>query len=544
MASQRKRKYGSIAEPSEDALNESLKSLNDSSEQGTSTTEDEEDEQNYDGGTVLFYDRIHGHFTLPKVLTKIIDTPHFQRLRNISQMGGASYVFTGATHTRFQHCLGTAHLAGRLCTALQQRQPLLDISPKDILCVQIAGLCHDIGYGPFSKLFDKSFLKRTRPDCKWSHEDGSIALFDHMWKANDLGSVFQDYLNDQDIVFIKEMIQGNPLDGEDTSSWSFKGRPASKSFLYQIVSNKTSGVDVDKFDYLARDSFHLGLQSTFHQDRYIESARVIQCDDQYHICTRDKDARMMYELFHTRLLLQRTAVCHKTVRAIKLMLADVLVKADAYVRIPGEGAKRFRMSECIDDMDAFLKLNDNVLTLIETLTPQDSSLRLREAQDILKRIQKRDLYTYIGEKVLRHPLKNEEKLCVKLNEIFKWVTQKDDFVVVFERFDYGMKEVNPVDQLWFYTKSEPDVGVRVKRGDLSNMLTSVYCEHVVRVYSKKTDHFFNVRMRETFREFSLWCDDQSVGVAGSDDSGVNGGGGDVATNDRGSIINGVMGRER
>ena len=81
MASQRKRKYGSITEPSEDALNESLKSLNDSSEQGTSTTEDEEEEQNYDGGTVSLYDRIHGHFTLPKVLTKIIETPHFQRLR-------------------------------------------------------------------------------------------------------------------------------------------------------------------------------------------------------------------------------------------------------------------------------------------------------------------------------------------------------------------------------------------------------------------------------------------------------------------------------
>ena len=95
MASQRKRKYGSIAEPNEDIINESLKSLNDSTEQGTSTTEDEDNAINYDRGTIVFHDRIHGHIQLPKVLLKIIDTPQFQRLRNISQMGGASYVFTG-----------------------------------------------------------------------------------------------------------------------------------------------------------------------------------------------------------------------------------------------------------------------------------------------------------------------------------------------------------------------------------------------------------------------------------------------------------------
>ncbi|CAI5647719.1 unnamed protein product [Oreochromis niloticus] len=124
----------------------------------------------------VFNDPIHGHIELHPLLVKIIDTPQFQRLRSIKQLGGGYYVFPGASHNRFEHSIGVGHLAGEF-----------DISERDVLCVQIAGLCHDLGHGPFSHLFDGMFNPEADPEHKdWKHEDASLEMFDHLVKANSL----------------------------------------------------------------------------------------------------------------------------------------------------------------------------------------------------------------------------------------------------------------------------------------------------------------------------------------------------------------------
>nr|XP_020444915.1 deoxynucleoside triphosphate triphosphohydrolase SAMHD1-like [Monopterus albus] len=115
----------------------------------------------------VFNDPIHGHVELHPLLIKIIDTPQFQRLRYIKQLGGTYFVFPGASHNRFEHSIGVGYLAGQLVQALNAKQPELLISHRDILCVQIAGLCHDLGHGPFSHTFDATFLPKARPDTKW-----------------------------------------------------------------------------------------------------------------------------------------------------------------------------------------------------------------------------------------------------------------------------------------------------------------------------------------------------------------------------------------
>uniref|UniRef100_A0A672L9W6 HD/PDEase domain-containing protein n=1 Tax=Sinocyclocheilus grahami TaxID=75366 RepID=A0A672L9W6_SINGR len=126
-------------------------------------------------------DPIHGHIELHPLLLRFIDTPQFQRLRHIKQLGGAYLVFPGASHNRFEHSIGVGYLAGCLVQALIERQPELLITKQDVLCVQIAGLCHDLGHGPFSHMFDSMFIPKVRPGEKWKVCEGkpSASLSSH-----------------------------------------------------------------------------------------------------------------------------------------------------------------------------------------------------------------------------------------------------------------------------------------------------------------------------------------------------------------------------
>nr|XP_020515366.1 deoxynucleoside triphosphate triphosphohydrolase SAMHD1-like [Labrus bergylta] len=211
--------------------------------------------------TKVFNDSIHGSIELHPLLIKIIDTPQFQRLRFIKQLGGVYFVYPGASHNRFEHSIGVGYLAGKLAEALRSRQPELNITDRDVLCVQIAGLCHDLGHGPFSHLYDGLFLpkalEKKRKLKKWKHENGSCDMLDHLLKENNLKPVMEKYgLKPEDnITFIKEMIAGPLQESKERRQWTSK-RPEEKSFLYEIVSNKRNGVDVDKFDYLARSGFN------------------------------------------------------------------------------------------------------------------------------------------------------------------------------------------------------------------------------------------------------------------------------------------------
>lgn len=272
----------------------------------------------------VFNDPIHGHIELHSLLIKIVDTPQFQRLRYIKQLGGCYFVFPGASHNRFEHSIGVCHLAGELVETLKARQPDLGITDKDVLCVKMAGLCHDLGHGPFSHMFDGLFIPQARPGSKWKHEDASVAMFDHLIQVNDLQSTFDQYgITDIDLVFVKEQIAG-PIETEQCSSqkqsdWPYSGRGVEKGFLYEIVANKKNGIDVDKWDYFARDCHHLGITISFDYHRFMKFVRVIPVNERLQICTRDKEVANLYDMFHTRNTLHRRAYQHKTSNVIELM---------------------------------------------------------------------------------------------------------------------------------------------------------------------------------------------------------------------------------
>ncbi|XP_053353441.1 deoxynucleoside triphosphate triphosphohydrolase SAMHD1-like isoform X1 [Clarias gariepinus] len=323
----------------------------------------------------VFNDLIHGHIELHPLLVRIIDTPQFQRLRNIKQLGGAYFVFPGASHNRFEHSIGVAYLAGCLVKALRDKQPELDITEQDVLCVQIAGLCHDLGHGPFSHLFDRMFIPKVHPDLKWEHETGSVKMFDHLVKVNNLEPVMEGYglSLPTDLDFIKEQITGEL----DRSEIMYKGRPTEKEFLYEIVANKRTGIDVDKWDYIARDSYHLGIQTSSDHRGFIKFTRKV------------KD---VYNMFNTRYSLHHEAYQDKVTTVIEEMISEALVKADPYILIKGSTGQ-CRMSEAIDDMEAYTKLTDHVFEQIL----YSSNENLSEAQSILKNILCRRLYKCVGQ---------------------------------------------------------------------------------------------------------------------------------------------------
>uniref|UniRef100_A0A8D3D9W1 Deoxynucleoside triphosphate triphosphohydrolase SAMHD1 n=1 Tax=Scophthalmus maximus TaxID=52904 RepID=A0A8D3D9W1_SCOMX len=426
----------------------------------------------------VFNDPIHGQVELHPLLIKIIDTPQFQRLRNLKQLGGSYFVFPGASHNRFEHSIGVCYLAG-----------------QDILCVQIAGLCHDLGHGPFSHMFDGRFIPKARPDIPWKHENASVAMFDHLVKENDLNQLMTQHglVLHEDLTFIKELI-GGPLDtnAAEAKKWQYKGRPNDKSFLYQIVANKTNGIDVDKWDYFARDCYHLGIQNNFDYRRSLQFARVCEVDGQKHICTRDKEVGNLYDMFHTRSCLHRRAYQHKVGNIIEAMITEAFLKADPYIQIEGSEGKMFTLSTAIDDMVAYTKLTDNVFEQIL----HSSSTELAEPREILNNIICRRLHKFLGETQADKPLSAELAEAKDVNLL------PEDFVVSIINMDYGMKEKNPINSVHFYSKDDPNIAYQICQNQVSNFLPAKFAVQLIRVYFKKRD---DKSLEAAKKHFVQWC---------------------------------------
>ncbi|XP_037098954.1 deoxynucleoside triphosphate triphosphohydrolase SAMHD1 [Syngnathus acus] len=458
----------------------------------------------------VFNDPIHGHVELHPLLVKIIDTPQFQRLRNIKQLGGTYFVFPGASHNRFEHSIGVGFLAGQLVKALNEKQPELLISRRDILCVQIAGLCHDLGHGPFSHMFDAKFIPKARPDISWKHEEASLKMFDHLVEKNDLKPQMEQHglVLPEDLDFIKELIAG-PLDTNvdlQSSQWPYRGRSKDKSFLYEIVANKRNGIDMDKWDYFARDCHNLGIQNNSDYRRYLKFARVCEVDGEKLICTRDKEVGNLYDLFYTRICLHKRAYQHRVCTVIEIMINEAFLKADKHFQVQGSGGTMFTLSTAIDDMEAYTKLTDSVFEQIL----HSSNPKLAEARQILQNILQRRLYKHLGQTQAKEPLKVTQDIITKWEaELAESVPQVGelnvplqpaDFVVSVIQMDYGMKQENPIDSMRFYCKTDPTKAIPIRKHQVSKLLPENFAEQLIRVYYKKTDGLGTAQ-----KHFIQWC---------------------------------------
>ncbi|XP_069985211.1 deoxynucleoside triphosphate triphosphohydrolase SAMHD1 isoform X3 [Penaeus vannamei] len=389
-------------------------------------------------GSKIIKDAIHGHIEIPALCVRIMDTPQFQRLRFLKQLGTASFVYPAASHNRFEHCLGTCYLAGKMVEALRSRQADLGITEKDVLCVQIAGLCHDLGHGAFSHVFE-TFMKESKKSFK--HEKMSCRMFDDIMK--NFGA---EGLDEEDVQFIKDLILGKKPSQEN-------GRPAEKAFLFEIVNNKRTGVDVDKWDYILRDCHGLGLNVTFEYERLIHFSKVAKVEDEWQIVFKEAEAENLYEMNHARMLLHKKAYQHRVVKIIDRMLVDALLKADEFVRYTGENGRSLKLSEVCTDPVAYTHLTDDVIHRI--LRRKDSDLV--EAKEILNNILTRKIYTYVDE--VKEITEKEESEIKRLGGMS-----------LKRKITFGSKKGNPLEEQHFYRRGDPNTYVTLKAEQVSRML--------------------------------------------------------------------------
>ncbi|TFY67525.1 hypothetical protein EVJ58_g1575 [Rhodofomes roseus] len=261
-----------------------------------------------------------------------------------------------------------------------------------------------------------------------------------------------------------------------------------KPFLFEIVANKRNGLDVDKFDYIARDTHAIDMKVNLSLTRLIHSARVIKDEICYHI----KDANQIYELCHTRFSLHKRVYSHKTAKAIEYMLIDALLAAEPHMKFARD----------IFDPKRYLHLTDDIRIRIEA----SESPELQSARDILNRIHRRDLYRMVDwkvfpwafqhdcreiftpEKIVRAAQAEERMPQVKDEAQYRALIEElnpEHVIVDISMMHYGMKDKNPLDTVSFYSKHKPDNSGKAHPHDVSLLMPAEFGELLLRIYTKE-----------------------------------------------------------
>lgn len=558
-------------------------------------------------------DEVHSSIDLCPVAVAFIDTPQFQRLRVLKQLGTTEVVYMNCNHTRFEHSLGVYWLAGRMVRRIHERQPNLGCTKKDILCVSLAGLLHDLGHGPFSHVYDGDFIGHMFPnymkanphlkshyenlptvqgDC--SHESASLMLIDslleHLGLQIDLDNLDEPLkqigdgvdaqsvrvfdlsasdenlsLTSRDMVFVKECIWGKPIPeiGAKCKVTGFVGRQAKeKEWLYDVVSNNRSGLDVDKVDYFARDERRAMNASGEIDKRVIEEAVVTwgTCTDptdcyrckhsgtgaagkHLMICYPEKMVTSAMDFFKKRFTLHKNVYKHKVTSGAGFMISDIFCLADPYFRISASssalaakaklGCDLLPISRAMLEPSAFLQLKDSIIDVIYSSTDPN----LAKARELISRWQRRDLYkcTRTKEINMKEPVERriwnksddeikQEMLCVRgihKHEITGETLEllEEDFIVERCNIHHGSKDKNPLlkmrflpkDELWKLTgpiQSLPEA-CEINESNYDAQFPRAFQANSIRVFSRNSDknglvsHIFDTWLAEVTSEMEI-----------------------------------------
>ena len=294
-------------------------------------------------------DPIHGYVRISQTERSVIDTEPLQRLKRIRQLAGSEFVYPAANHTRFEHVIGTMHLAGSLAEALP-----LELPRHQREQLRLAALLHDIGHGPFSHVFEPLLTKYLGK----GHED------------------FVPWLVKE--TEISEKLEASGLDANALGQLAIgKLANGKQPYLDQIISGS---VDVDKMDYVVRDSFHTGAgYGSFDVHRLIYTMDII--DDNLSV---DGSAVATLESFLlARFESYRTIYFHKASRAVQIMMVRAL-----------EAARDELQLLDFDGPEDYLKLDDyKVWTALKECSKSRKIMRDLEARRLLKCAYERTLFS-------------------------------------------------------------------------------------------------------------------------------------------------------
>ncbi|KQT15055.1 phosphohydrolase [Chryseobacterium sp. Leaf404] len=277
----------------------------------------------------IINDPVHGFIKIPhEILFDVIEHPYFQRLRRIGQTGLLNLIFPGATHTRFHHALGAMHLMFTAIETLKQKG--IKISVEEEKAAMLAILMHDIGHGPFSHALENMLMD------DWHHENLSLLLM------NRLNEEFKG-----ELTLALEMFQGK----------------YHRKFFNQLISSQ---LDVDRLDYLNRDSFFTGVsEGNINTERIVSMMNV--CDEGELVI----DAKGIYSIENfltARMFMYWQVYYHKTSALAEFLLVKVLERAKYLIsqgmKLPAtENLSYFLYrgkSEATDeDVFRFTQLDDN-----------------------------------------------------------------------------------------------------------------------------------------------------------------------------------------
>lgn len=240
----------------------------------------------------IFNDPVYGFISIPdEFIFDLIEHPYMQRLRRIMQLGMSHLVYPGALHTRFHHVLGAMHLMTLAITTIRRKGH--EITPEEERAVLIAILLHDIGHGPFSHALEYDIV------CGVSHEEISGFFIER------LSAEFGEDLDHALLIFKNKH---------------------SKPFLHQLVSSQ---LDMDRLDYLNRDSFYTGVsEGIIGSDRLIEMLNVHNGN----LVLEEKGIYSIEKFIVARRLMYWQVYLHKTVVSAEFMLIHTLRRAKQLVK--------------------------------------------------------------------------------------------------------------------------------------------------------------------------------------------------------------------
>ena len=285
----------------------------------------------------MIRDPLYGFISLSKIETNVIDSDIFKRLQHIKQLSHTYLVYPSATHTRFEHSLGTMHISDLMIKKLNIRK-------NNQQKIRLACLLHDVGHGPFSHLFE-NILKVCNPDISDPHEKISKMMLEHDSQLDRILSTHKS-----DIVEL--------FDETVDPSKEF-----SRSLESRIVS---SDLDADKFDYLKRDSYHIGVKyGLFDFDRILHTLTIVY-NSHIGIDFKGKDAIENYRLARYLMHVQiyehhaRLAADQMFIQGLEYAIDEKVIDKDLLkFNITGDNTEFLKYYKTLDDYSIYYEIINN-----------------------------------------------------------------------------------------------------------------------------------------------------------------------------------------